>query len=639
MTTTRNITPFAEFLGQALYQYTVIRPLIPTFAHIVVSAFFLIYVGSHASLSRPSSAAAAKSSKKPKIEDGSEDWESDEDGESPLQKVQGLQPSDALVFPLMAAIVLGSLYLVIKWLEDPAILSKALNVYYSQIGVFLAAAFLKDGLSILRSFIFPRRYRHRDKTWQVKQAERIFVSAKDVNNSSISDVQVRHSPLPGFFGLAPLPKWFLRGFWSCRGFVYQKFGLRLRVRGLLDFSTPFSLLDIAAGTLALLAVIYFAFVAKPWWLINLLGFSFCYGALQLMSPSTFWTGSLILGSLFLYDIYFVFFTPLMVTVATKLDVPMKLLFPRPPHEGEDAVSLAMLGLGDIAIPGLMIGLALRFDLFLYYKRKAIQKAKAAGGSDEVIKLQYQSATGGWGERFWAPSFPSREPELDPPYHDARSFPKTYFHSSLIGYTIGLIVTLFVMHYSNHAQPALLYLVPGVLISLWSTALIKGDLDSMWAFSDSDEDNEDHNKDEASFFRISQSLFGQLWAEGAEPLIPVSRKNERKGAEAEEKAKGSPDSPATLTERNSSEALAVEKTNEVTRHHISKRSITSHRRGRNDQDDEDSDLISFSISLPRRRASRRRKGLVAGETPGKLLLTERDGEPPVKKRRPSPTSSS
>ena len=42
--------------------------------------------------------------------------------------------------------------------------------------------------------------------------------------------------------------------------------------------------------------------------MNLIGFGFCYGTLQLMSPTTFWTGSLILGGLFIYDIIMVFYT-------------------------------------------------------------------------------------------------------------------------------------------------------------------------------------------------------------------------------------------------------------------------------------------------------------------------------------------
>src|SRR6202035_2060452 len=85
---------------------------------------------------------------------------------------------------------------------------------------------------------------------------------------------------------------------------------------------------------------------KPWYLTNLMSFGFCYGTLQLMSPTTFWTGSLVLAGLFIYDIVMVFYTPLMVTVATKLDVPIKLVFPGPKRGG-------MLGLGDVVLPGIM----------------------------------------------------------------------------------------------------------------------------------------------------------------------------------------------------------------------------------------------------------------------------------------------
>ncbi|EAL85824.1 aspartic endopeptidase [Aspergillus fumigatus Af293] len=294
------VSPLAELLGQAIYQYTKIKPFLPTYGHLLVSALFPIYIGAHASLSRPSSAAKPPKKDTNNIETDNE--EEDEEGLSPVQKMEGLEPSDALMFPLTAGLTLGGLYLIIKWLDDPAILNKVLSFYFSQMGLFFAVAFLKDCLLVFRSFLFPRRYRFAGRIWRAKQSERVFKA--DQQDST------------------------------------------------------------QGALLALSTVGYFAFVAKPWWLTNFLGFSFCYGALQFMSPSTFKTGSLILGSLFLYDIYFVFYTPLMVTVATKLDVPIKLLFPRPPAPGEapDVVSLAMLGLGDIVIPGMMVGLALRFDL-------------------------------------------------------------------------------------------------------------------------------------------------------------------------------------------------------------------------------------------------------------------------------------
>jgi minor histocompatibility antigen H13 len=38
--------------------------------------------------------------------------------------------------------------------------------------------------------------------------------------------------------------------------------------------------------IAMFAQLYFNLVDKPWWLTNLLGFSFAYSALQFMSPTT-----------------------------------------------------------------------------------------------------------------------------------------------------------------------------------------------------------------------------------------------------------------------------------------------------------------------------------------------------------------
>ena len=50
----------------------------------------------------------------------------------------------------------------------------------------------------------------------------------------------------------------------------------------------------------------------------------------------------------------------MVTVAKKLDIPIKLLFPYINNEGVEKFS--MLGLGDIVIPGIFVALCLKFDI-------------------------------------------------------------------------------------------------------------------------------------------------------------------------------------------------------------------------------------------------------------------------------------
>lgn len=86
--------------------------------------------------------------------------------------------------------------------------------------------------------------------------------------------------------------------WTIRLYLHRVFAGKARIGAH----------GIAGFIISLLAVVYFNFVDKPWYLTNLMGFGFSYGALQLMSPTTFATGSLILSALFFYDIYFVFFT-------------------------------------------------------------------------------------------------------------------------------------------------------------------------------------------------------------------------------------------------------------------------------------------------------------------------------------------
>ena len=202
---------------------------------------------------------------------------------------------------------------------------------------------------------------------------------------------------------------------------------------------------------------------------------------------------------------------MMVTVAKSLDIPIKLLFPRPPEIDEETgaekeQSHAMLGLGDIVLPGIMIGLALRFDLFLYYLRK--QKRQLGSKTDdtkdsttEIIKEKYVSVSGRWGEHFWT----RPKPTIFYPYRKSFngalkngpvSFPKIYFTAAMFGYTAGMMITLIAMHISEHAQPALLYLVPGVLLSLLATGLLRREIPIMWDYSEAS-DSEDVKNEEDS----------------------------------------------------------------------------------------------------------------------------------------------
>jgi minor histocompatibility antigen H13 len=207
---------------------------------------------------------------------------------------------------------------------------------------------------------------------------------------------------------------------------------------------------------------------------------------------------------------------MMVTVAQSLDVPIKLMFPRPSADPAKT-SHAMLGLGDVVLPGIVIGLALRYDLYLFYLRKqttAPSSDLVDGANPIVVKEEYFSLSNRWSEYFWThsltgrPLFPSQLAAQQPHF----TFPKTYFHSSLVGYIIGMLTTLGVMQIYGHAQPALLYLVPGVLGSLWATALVRGELKLMWNYSEAveEEDDQSHeNDDEAAIREKPRSSFFSL----------------------------------------------------------------------------------------------------------------------------------
>uniref|UniRef100_A0A667XIM3 Histocompatibility (minor) 13 n=1 Tax=Myripristis murdjan TaxID=586833 RepID=A0A667XIM3_9TELE len=165
---------------------------------------------------------------------------------------------------------------------------------------------------------------------------------------------------------------------------------------------------------------------KHWIANNLFGLAFALNGVELLHLNNVSTGCILLGGLFVYDVFWVFGTNVMVTVAKSFEAPIKLVFPQDLLEkGLEASNFAMLGLGDIVIPGIFIALLLRFD----------------------VSLKKNS--------------------------------RTYFYSSFLAYIFGLGLTIFVMHTFKHAQPALLYLVPACVGFPVIVALFKGELTEMF----------------------------------------------------------------------------------------------------------------------------------------------------------------
>lgn len=184
----------------------------------------------------------------------------------------------------------------------------------------------------------------------------------------------------------------------------------------------------------------------------------------------------------------------MVTVATKLDVPIKLVFQGPSRS-------SILGLGDIVVPGIFIALALRFDLWKHYDRQITSvptelKAEFADKTSaktvtttqtqqRQVKVPFVDPRGRWGDRVWSArslvnmfSAPTATPALA-----ATAFPKTYFYASMTGYALGMLLTLAMMLVFKHGQPALLYLVPCVAGAVWLTGAVRGEIRDMLTYTE------------------------------------------------------------------------------------------------------------------------------------------------------------
>lgn len=290
--------PVAEIMGRIAFELAAARPFIPMYFHLVLSALFPIYTGAHASLSRPSSAAKPHKKARNKATDD----ESSEDEDTAEQKMEGLSPSDAIVLPIFAGCTLAALYFIIRWLEDPAILNKILGYYFSSFGILSVAKLATDALQVLHSFVFPKRYVYQRMLYEWRPELGVFEGKQ--GQTTI----LRDSPLPGLLGSIPLHGHMRSFLTSVRTTPAQKVGIKLYIHKTISAKTHIGLHGFLGLTIGFAAVLYFTFVDKPWWLTNVLGFGFSYGALQLLSPTTFWTGNLILGALFFYDIYFVFYT-------------------------------------------------------------------------------------------------------------------------------------------------------------------------------------------------------------------------------------------------------------------------------------------------------------------------------------------
>jgi len=305
----------------------------------------------------------------------------DED-EDEDDSVGRLTSEEAWLFPVLGSVMLVGLFLVLKYLGKEWI-NWLLSLYFALVGLYSVPHSL---ISLAKFSLGRRRWNRFSKT------------------SLKVESATRHVT-----------------YISCR--------------------TPSIYLTLA-GVIPSLVYTFYCGPKKPIFLTNLLALSFGHDALSMLKVDSFRTGIILLSGLFFYDIWWVFGTKVMVSVATSLDLPMKILWPKS-IAFSTAKGSMMLGLGDIVVPGTFVSLGLRYDHFRWQ-----QHAKKA-------KAQPQTTF-------------TKQP---------------YFVASLVAYVAGLATTMTVMHVFHAAQPALLYLSPACILSFVFTAWRRGELIEAWRWND------------------------------------------------------------------------------------------------------------------------------------------------------------
>lgn len=199
------------------------------------------------------------------------------------------------------------------------------------------------------------------------------------------------------------------------------------------YLTRHSLVSLAlAGAVNLLYLL-----TDHWTTNNILGIAFTVGGIMLLKVQNFKIIFALLWALFFYDIFWVFGSDVMVTVATKFDVPIKLKFPN------GAGKFSILGLGDMVIPGIVVALSLKFDVDWF-----LAKAQQAGGQTRQALEQMRTPI---------------------------------FYGAFVGYILGIVATLVSMYVFNHPQPALLFLVPGCTLGILVQATREGKVKDLWRY--------------------------------------------------------------------------------------------------------------------------------------------------------------
>ncbi|KAM3319996.1 signal peptide peptidase-like 1 [Capsicum chacoense] len=253
-------------------------------------------------------------------------------------------------------------------------------------------------------------------------------------------------------------------------------------------SNPFTRIQ---GLLMLLCIVMviMCLVSGHWILNNLLGISLCIAFVSHILLPNIKICAMLFVCVFVYDIFWVFYSerffganvmvsliprlasnpvhtvahslslPGLQLITKKVNLPVKIILPRnllggvvPGYAADDFI---MLGLGDTAIPSMLLALVLCFD------------HRKSRGSENFSDL------------------PLQKEDISSP----KGF--KYIWYGLAGYSIGLVTALAAGILTHSPQPALLYFVPSTLGPIIVISWRRKELAELWEGSPPNIDEKTH----------------------------------------------------------------------------------------------------------------------------------------------------
>ncbi|OHT05610.1 Clan AD, family A22, presenilin-like aspartic peptidase [Tritrichomonas foetus] len=157
---------------------------------------------------------------------------------------------------------------------------------------------------------------------------------------------------------------------------------------------------------------------------NIIAFCIAFNGVLSIRVDKFTSAAPLLWSLLIYDVFFVYSTDIMTSVAVSIEGPIKLQI-RKEH------GYSVLGLGDLVIPGIFLSVCSRFDTFIY-------------------KLLHRKSP--------------------------------YWIVGMIGYALSMAFTDIVCYLTKSGQPALLFITPAVTVPIVILAFIRKEHYAFLSFS-------------------------------------------------------------------------------------------------------------------------------------------------------------